>query len=231
MDDMNSKILYCLDSYYSQFPTRWEKQKYIWKSVQTFQNNWDLNASDLAKMIERSTVDADYLMNHTRYYPRDMIISLAEEYPDEVRSMFAELFDETQDLVRRAVNFSEKANEIRIGCKGKHCGTNHQTMNAVSTYLWLQYPEKYYFYKYTVAKRVSSAVSAAFAGQTETHVNKMLSAFSVMDQISAKLREDNRFRRLLEERQDSTLYPDPSMHCMAMDFAFYIRPCYENSKK
>ena len=231
MNVLKDRLIDWMDRYHSQFPTRWEEQKYIWKAVQTFQNNWDLNTHDLAKMIEHSTADADYLMNHARYYPRDMIISLAEEWPDKVRSMFEELYDEKQDLASRAVNFCETADEMRICCNGKHCSTNHQTMNAVSTYLWLKYPAKYYFYKYTVAKRVSLETSFGFACQRENHVNKMLSAFSLMDHISAGLRNDTRFRRLLNERLDYTLYSDESMHCMAMDFAFFIRPCYENSKE
>lgn len=231
MKKVKDQLIDSFNRYYNQFPARWEKQKYIWKAVQTFQNNWDLNAPDLAKMIERSTADADYLMNHARYYPRDMIISLAEERPDKVRSMFEELFDEKQDLASRAVNFNETADEMRTCCKGKRFSTNHQTMNAVSTYLWLNYPLKYYFYKYTVAKRVSLEAAFEFAGRGEDHVNKMLSAFSLMDYISAGLRNDIRFRKLLDERLECTLYPDESMHCMAMDFAFFIRPCYENSKE
>lgn len=227
---MNDQLIDCLERYYNQFPVRWERQKYIWKAVQTFQNNWNLSDSDLSEMIELSTIDADYLMNHARYYPREMIISLAEEQTDKVRYMFKELFDEKQDLASRAVNFIKTADKLRFSCTGKRYSTNHQTMNAVSTYLWLKYPSKYYFYKYTVAKRVSKETGIGFIGLGDVEVKKMISAYSVMDQISAEMRKDNRFRSLLDERLDSTLYPDESMHCMAMDFAFFIRPCYEKSK-
>jgi len=230
MNDVNNKLIYWLDDYYEQFSSRWDKQKYIWKAVQTFQDNWDLTDPDLPKMIERSTADADYLMNHTRYYPRDMIIGLAKEKPDAIRSMFEELFDEKQNLSSRAIAFSEAADEMRVGCKGKYYSTNHQTMNAVSTYLWLMYPARYYFYKHSVAERVSSYTEISYANLREPEVNKMISEFSMLDQISEELRKEDRFRQLLDERLDDSLYNDDAMHCMAMDFAFYIRPCYEKSR-
>lgn len=115
MEKLNS----ILNKYYEKFPDRWMEQKYLWKSVQTFQMHWDMNAPDFPSMISRATADADYLMNASLYYPRDMIINLAMNEPREVRKMFETLFDEGQDVIKRALMFNETAEALRTKYKGK----------------------------------------------------------------------------------------------------------------
>ena len=145
--------------------------------------------------------------------------------------MFNSLFDESTDIASRAEKFSNDAEYIRTKYKGKFSGINYQTMNAVSTYLWLMYPDKYYFYKYTVAQKLSSETGLSYSGGRIPEVQKMINQFALMDEISAVLRQDERSRKLLDPRLDQTLYSDNQLHCMAMDFAFFIRPCYANRKE
>jgi 5-methylcytosine-specific restriction protein B len=224
------KLSTILNQYYDQFPDRWIEQKYIWKCVQTFQTFWDINADDFSSMIAKATIDADYLMNASLYYPREMIVSLAKYEPQGVRKMFEILFDEERPVNERASVFNETADRLRYWYKGMCFRRNYQTMNAISTYLWLKYPDKYYFYKYSVGKAVSSATGIYYADQRDSEVDKMTKEFALLDQISGALRQDNRFRKLLDERLDKTLYSDEQMHCMAIDFSFFIRPCYQNRK-
>lgn len=58
----------------------------------------------------------------------------------------------------------------------------------------------------------------------------MDSWFKVLDRVSRSLLEATRFRQLLDDRLDKTMCRDEQMHCMAIDFAFYIRPLYEGRK-
>ena len=219
-----------LDEYYDQFPARWNEEKYLWKAVQTFQDRWAYDASYFSKMIEDATEDASYLMSASFYYPRDMIVDLANNEPSYVMSMFKTLFDESIDIATRSEKFYKDADQIRKKYKGTLYSRNHQTMNAISTYLWLMYPQKYYFHKFTVAQDVAAKTGIPYKATGKSHVNKMILQFELMDKISAVLRQDDRSRKLLDPRLDKTLYVDDQLHCMAMDFAFFIRPCYENRK-
>ena len=220
-----------LDKYFEQFPARWESEKYIWTAVQTFQDRWDPDASNFSQMLSDATIDADYLMNASLYYPRDMIVGLAQVEPAYVKSMFKSLFDEDIDIAIRAEKFSADAELIRTKYKGKFYSRNYQTMNAVSTYLWLMYPDKYYFYKYAVAQKVALETGLSYKPGKIAEVRKMIHQFSLMDEISAILRQDDRSRQFLNPRLDKTTYFDNQLHCMAMDFAFFIRPCYANRKE
>ena len=82
-----------------------------------------------------------------------------------------------------------------------------------------------------MGKAVSSATGLYYADLRDSEVDKMTKEFSLLDQISGALRKDNRFRKLLDERLDETLYNDEQMHSMALDFSFFIRPCYQNRKQ
>jgi hypothetical protein len=181
-------------------------------------------------MIAKATFDADYLMNASRYYPREMTVNLAKYEPQEVRKMFEILFDEERTVNERASVFNETADRLRSKYKGRCFSRNYQSMNAISTYLWLKYPDKYYFYKYSVGKAVSSATGIYYADLRDSEVDKMTKEFSLLDQISGALRKDNRFRKLLDERLDETLYNDEQMHCMALDFSFFHQTMLSEQK-
>lgn len=226
------KLSFKLNEYYHQFPLRWEEQKYLWKSVRTFQENWNLDAVDFAGMIDIATSDADYLIESNRYYPRKILRSLIEIDCQRVREIFERLFDESQDIINRISTFERMVEDLRLGHEDKPYLSRKESSAypvIASTFLWLMYPDQYYFYKYSVAKKVASETGICFIDDTNSG-HKMASWFSLLEEVSASLVADIRFRRLLDDRLDETMYRDEQMHCMAIDFAFYIRPLYEGRK-
>ena len=228
MEKLNCK----LNEYYHQFPLRWEEQKYLWKSVRTFQENWNLDAADMAGMIDRATSDADYLIESNRYYLRKIFRSLIEVDRKRVREIFENLFDESQDITKRYGAFESMIEDLRLGHEYKPYLSRKESSAypvIASTFLWLMYPDRYYFYKYSVAKKVASATGICFIDDTDSG-HKMASWFKLLDRVSRSLLEDTRFRQLLDDRLDKTMCRDEQMHCMAIDFAFYIRPLYEGRK-
>ena len=114
MSTSNERLTALINDYRVQFASRWNRQKYIWKAVKTFHNCWDINALDLSKMISNATADADYLMTATLYYPRDMIVGLAKEHPNEVREMFRILAECSKVEVDDALSLAiEKVKEMQ----------------------------------------------------------------------------------------------------------------------
>ena len=226
------KLNFKLNEYYNQFPLRWEEQKYLWKSVRTFQENWNLDAADMAGMIDRATSDADYLIESNGYHPRKIIRSLIEVDRQSVREIFENLFDESQDITKRYGAFESMVEDLRLGHEYKPYLSRKESSAypvIASTFLWLMYPDRYYFYKYSVAKKVASETGICFIDDTDSG-HKMDSWFKLLDRVSRSLLEDIRFRQLIDDRIDETMYRDEKMHCMAIDFAFYIRPLYEGRK-
>lgn len=91
-----------LVEYKQNFVSRqWGNEKYKWEAVKWFQDNWDVNASDFAEMLNRSLEKTFNLLASANNFPRGMIVGFAKSAPEEVRSMFIALFDESNEVFER----------------------------------------------------------------------------------------------------------------------------------
>ena len=77
---------------------QWPNEKYKWEAIQCFQENWDINSPDFAQMLKKSLDQVGNLLTSANNFPAKMIIGFAEAAPEEVRSMYMELYDESKDL-------------------------------------------------------------------------------------------------------------------------------------
>lgn len=123
---------------------QWPNEKYKWEAVKCFQDNWDVNADDFSDMLKRSLAKTSNLLASMRYFPARMIQRFAEIAPEEVRSMFIALFDENTDVVSRIITFRDQST-LLLERYGNRDRQHYQYENAISTYLWLRYPDKYPF--------------------------------------------------------------------------------------
>ena len=138
-----------LTKYIADFPRRWneDQEYYKWEAVQHFQKMWDIEAKDFAVMLANALAKASNLLASTNNYPAGMIIDFAKAAPEEVRSMVRSLYDETQDVYTRIEEFKQKSEELRKEYI-PDAKQYYQKENAITTYLWLRYPDKYCIYKY-----------------------------------------------------------------------------------
>ena len=126
--------------------TQWGNEKYKWEAVKWFQDNWDVNAADFAEMLNRSLDKTFNLLASNNNFPKGMIVGFAKSAPEEVRAMFIALFDETKDVFERMDAFKMQST-VLLEKYGNGAAQHYQYENAISTYLWLRYPDKYYIYK------------------------------------------------------------------------------------
>lgn len=131
---------------------QWGEEKYKWEAVKWFQDNWDVNAPDFAEMLNRSLDKTFNLLASYNNYPKGVIVSFAKSAPEEVRAMFIALFDESKDVFERMDAFKQQSS-VLLEKYGEGAGQHYQYENAISTYLWLRYPDKYYIYKFGEAKK------------------------------------------------------------------------------
>ena len=90
----------------------WKNEKYKWEAVKWFQDNWDVNAPDFPEMLNRSLEKTSNLLASVNFFPRRMIFLFAKTVPEEVRSMFISLFDESKDVYERINSFKTKSYEL-----------------------------------------------------------------------------------------------------------------------
>lgn len=182
----------CLKSaiieYKKQFAqSHWMKEKYKWEAVKYFQDNWDINADDFATMLKKSLSKTGNLLTSGNNFPGNMIVEFAEASPEEVRTLFVELFDESEDIYTRINSFKQKSN-ILLKKYRADAVQHYQHENAISTYLWLRYPDKYYIYKFGEVKAVSEKLKSDYIFKRGAYEDNIRNFFSLYNEICEELK-------------------------------------------
>ncbi len=204
---------------------QWPNEKYKWEAVRWFQDNWDINAADFAEMLNTSLGRTMNLLTSVNYFPKGMIVKFAGIVPEEVKAMFIELFDETIDVINRIENFKLKSTDL-LEKYGNGDAQHYQYENAITTYLWLRYPDKYYIFKLSEIKVVNDVLEADYKFKKGAYSANLRNFLQLYDEISNALREDAELTSLLNEQLTDTCYPDTELKTLTIDVGFYISRFY-----
>lgn len=224
----DEKFNQALEQYKANFTSQhWKEEKYKWVAVKYFQDHWNINASDFYEMFTKATDETGNLLASNYFYPRRMIQEFIKADTEFVRSMFKNLFDESLDLAERISKFSSDTESIRIKYNKGVWGNHYQNANAISTYLWLRYPEKYYIYKYTIYKEVAELFGSSYKPKKGDDVRNLIEGYKLYDEICERFKKDSEIKSLLPFCLDNSCYPDFSLKTMTIDFGYFIY--YSNS--
>lgn len=219
----DEKFNQALEQYKVEFtPSHWYEEKYKWVAVQHFQDNWDIEAPDFYGMFSRATEKADNLLSAMNYFPRGMIQEFARADAEFVRSMFINLFDESLDLGGRVSKFISNAEAMKIKYGEDKWWNHYQKANAISTYLWLRYPDKYYIYKYTVYKAIAELFGSNYVFKKGDGVQNLVNGFKLYDEICERLRGDIEIKSLLHSHLSDNCYADPCLKTLTIDFGYVV---------
>ena len=227
------KLKEVLVQYKQNFVSKqWGDEKYKWEAVKWFQDNWDVNASDFLEMLSKSLEKTFNLLASNNNFPKGMIVGFAKAAPEEVRAMFIALFDESQDVFER-MNAFKMQSSILLEKYGNGAAQHYQYENAISTYLWLRYPDKYYIYKFGEVKTVASELESDYRFKKGAYADNIRNFLKLYDEISVTLKEDTELVNLFQSQLTDTCYPDPELKTLTIDVGFYISRLYsqENAEK
>jgi len=154
-----------------------------------------------------------------------MIISFAKTAPEEVRAMFIALFDESTDIFERIHAFKLQST-VLLEKYGNGAAQHYQYENAISTYLWLRYPDKYYIYKFSEVKIVAGELEADYRFKKGAYADNIRNFLKLYNEISEVLQEDTELVKLLRKQLTDTCYPDPELKTLTIDVGFYISRYY-----
>ena len=199
----------------------WSEEKYKWEAVKWFQDNWDVNAPDFAEMLNRSLDKTYNLLASANNFPKGMIAVFAKSAPEEVRSMFLSLYDESKDVYER-INAFKRQSAVLMEKYGNGAAQHYQYENAISTYLWLRFPDKYYIYKFGEVKTVASELKADYHFKKGAYSDNIRNFLKLYDEISAALKQDTELVNLFRSQLTDTCYPDPELKTLTIDVGFYI---------
>ena len=203
----------------------WGEEKYKWEAVKWFQDNWDVNAPDFAEMLNRSLDKTYNLLASANNFPKGMIVGFAKSAPEEVRTMFLSLYDESKDVYER-INAFKMQSTVLLEKYGNGAAQHYQYENAISTYLWLRFPDKYYIYKFGEVKTVASELESDYRFKKGAYADNIRNFLKLYDEISAALKEDTELVNLFQSQLRDTCYPDPELKTLTIDVGFYISRQY-----
>ena len=201
--------------------TQWPDEKYKWEAVKCFQDNWDVNSDDFARMLTKSLSKTGNLLASAKNFPAKMITMFAEIAKEEVRAMFIELFDEGKDVYERIDSFKQKSNSL-LERYGNDAAQHYQYENAISIYLWLHYPDKYYIYKFSEINAVSSKLESDYNFKKGAYADNIRNFLAFYNEICAELQQDEELKNMLASQITGTCYPDPELRTLTIDVGLFI---------
>ena len=207
----------------------WGEEKYKWEAVKWFQDNWDVNAPDFAEMLNRSLDKTYNLLASANNFPKGMIVGFAKSAPEEVRAMFLSLYDESKDVYER-INAFKMQSTVLLEKYGNGAAQHYQYENAISTYLWLRFPDKYYIYKFGEVKTVASELESDYRFKKGAYADNIRNFLKLHDEISVALKEDTELVNLFQSQLTDTCYPDPQLKTLTIDVGFYISRYYSQKE-
>lgn len=219
-----AELLKIISAYEEDFPIHWDDEKYKWEAVRYFQEHWNIQANEFSKMFFDATSKCGNLLASLQFQPREMIYNLAKADQEKVRKMFSDLFDEDEDLQHRYLDFSNSAKKLTSEYyPGKK---DYQSVNAISIYLWLKYPEKYTIIKFSDLRKLAAAIDSDFLPEKDRLLDELPDINEFIKQINDSLKQDISLTKTFDYFSTEKCYPDPNLMTLTADFILYSSRYY-----
>lgn len=122
-----------------------EAYKYL--AINTFLQNWDIEAEDFHQMFRASFSKVSNLLYQNSW---GFIEKSAQNFPEETRKMFQNLYNESIEITQRIKTFQTESEKLLPKVRQTLNRTNinaQQDERSISVYLAFRFPEKYTLYK------------------------------------------------------------------------------------
>ena len=220
---LETRLKEILGRYKTDFDQQWNEEKYKWEAVKCFQDNWRIDAADFLSMMKAAFAKKANLLDTNGNFPFAWIKEVSQIVPEEVRSMFASLYDEEKDVFERIEAFKLKAEDLKK--RYTPDANNHfQRENPITTYLWLRYPDNYYIYKFTEARKIAVSLDL----QHQYPISKgacaknVKNCWTIYNEMNKAVLKDTQLQSLFKQHLDDACYPDKQFRTLAMDVGYYI---------
>lgn len=236
----DERIEQFISFYRDSFSKHWKDEKYKWEAIKVFQDNWDINAKDFKTMFEKATSAASNLLTSYNHYPRSMILNFCDIDSKAVQNMFAVLYDEHKDIKERLSFFKSESERIKnvhnasiagkVAPDDKGWGMTYQDENAISTYLWLRYPDKYYIYKYGEVIKVEKFLSDSPVIKKGEGEANFITTIALYNKICEELKKDETIIKQFSEALTPDCYNDPQYRTLTIDAGFAFSRYFDSDE-
>ena len=160
------------------------------------------------------------------FFPISMFSWMLDKFPEETKNAMNLLLDESKELSNRIDSFTaildNKLPELAKLITEKPINQHyHGDLRAISIYLTLQYPEKYFLYKHTMYKTFSEILEMpkVKTGKTSNYTEYL----DVCNGIREFIRSDKGFMTNYKDfLSGENFYEDPYLHLLVQDFILSV---------
>ncbi len=226
------KLINAIKEYKKVFKERWKDEKYKWEALEHFKNHWDIHAEDFATMFAKATEKTFNLLASAKTFPRGMIIEFAKADNEAVRVMFSNLYDENIALVERVEKFQVTVENIRLKYNQGNWQQHFQNSMAISVYLWLKNPEKYYIFKYSACRAVAIELGFEFVPKKGYTAENFIRNAKLLDEIESVIKQEKELVDVYYQTLEKSGYKKHSIKNLTFDFLiFFANILLEKEKK
>lgn len=206
------------------------REKIKWETLKGFERNWNMNVHDFTGMLKRTVRETGGLLAGCNNNSWRMIEVFAEKSPEEVRAMFRSLFDESMYVSDRIYEFQQTSADL-LKRFGDGAANHYQSETAVTTYLWLWDPDKYYVFKFDEVKAVAEKLGTNYIFIQGDFWRNIENFYAFYDEIYDELMNDHyKLRALLDLYLDDNCYRDPEFITLTMDFGLYVSRYFDRRR-
>ena len=193
-----------------------EAYKYL--AINTFQQNWDLEAEDFHQMFRSSFSKVSNLLYQNSWGFIEKSTQLFFYY---LREMFRNLYDESIEISQRIKIFQTESEKILPKVRQSLNRTNINTQQderTISVYLAFRFPEKYMLYKADYYKNFCEQlnIKAKKSGERFLHLQELANQI-----IQENLLNDNNFNFINTYRKFYQK-PDWDDKCLMIQNVLYV---------
>lgn len=215
----------CIDLYIEDWDYVVERESYKWDAVKCFQEHFSLDAEDFVEMMRASLDKTDNLLSGNMYFARATILKMMETNPEDVRTCFRHLYDESIDIADRMTSFLQRIKKLFSIQKAqglfKDNETYQQSSRTVSVYLSLNKPAEHYLYMEKMYQTFLDVTGADLPkiGRTDY---VLFEYEMVCDEIRKILLKNDKLVAL-HDKTYSDIY---DYHLLTQDFLYYVSTHY-----
>lgn len=209
-----------IERYKGDFQIISKQEIYKWKAIKHFKDHFDLEAPDFFKNLENSFKKTNNLLDSQSYFPKRMLLANAQKTPENVRRLFQDLYDEEIDIKSRIEIFRQAFKQLnKKNFKGKL--NDFQDHRSVNVYLTLQYPDRYFFYKFKMFNEFARKVEYPISIE-KGKVENVTTYIQLCNIIREFLKKDISLINIYRSRLDNTCYSDKTYNLLTQDFIYSV---------
>ncbi len=193
------------------------REDYKWEAAAAYRAADPMAAADFPGALRDSLKKTGNLLDSGYYYPRTALFMMLSKDPEAVKYMFEDLFSEDDDIFDRVTVFMMKARALRRKYfTQEELPDDDQDEHAISVYLSLQMPEKYYIYKYSVFRTAALLLDHNYIPQRKDARN-LSEYFRFCEQVRKYLLETPELLKAEQGRREAWPGVDPEYRLLTED--------------